>query len=427
MPRASSHIRIQAVAARVLANLKQGDALENSNRYERVMLQKLQLVETLVHDIAEGPALDLSRQDEFVLHRPGNHHREAQYVVNQRGQLSLLHRAWDDLDDVLRYIPVAHLSPRVQAFDKVFRQPDHLLESKDAYHSAVQQAVADARLDDIGRPKDPFHSPLRPPTSKLTFTSQEAQEFLAVINRYLRHLAAIVKHAEVRKAQRSRQSQAEKHYQTLQMLFRKTLKVASPALMVYLDLEGPNPDASSNLKASYAGEPANESRDTYQQLNNARKAFLKPRNHSPLFHGLISYAWKYRYSYGRGLTCMMVLFFDAKRQTQRYSLTHALGAHWERVAGDGSKYSSPITDMNTVTQEQYFGLLDAEDPHAKKGLGTLAVFMGLYQLYVKPTPPKYMNTLDTSRMPGVTPTKRKPQKKSQETQNSQQDTANKER
>ncbi|MDC8443672.1 inovirus-type Gp2 protein [Halomonas aquamarina] len=392
---------------RVLASLKQGSDLESSYRYERVTLEKLQLTEHLMHDIAEGPALDLSRQDEFVLHRPGNHHIEAQYVVNNRGRLSLLHKAWDDLHEVLKYIPVAHLSPRTQAFDQVFRQPDHLLESTKAHHSAIQQAVADSRLAGIGRPKEAFHSPLWPPTQKLTFTEKEAQEFLSTTNQYLRHLSAVLKHADVKKAQRSRQKQAEKHQSTLQLLFKKTLEFASPVLLIYLDLEAPNISEMNGVEASYDEGLENESKQAYMQLNEARKAFLKPRNHAALFNGLISYAWKYRYSKGRGLTCMMVLFYDANRETQRYSLTHALGNHWKSVAGIGSNYSSPTSSTNNVAKEQYFGLLEADDPDTKAGLEVLARFMGLYQLYVKPTAPKYMNTFDTSRIPGLTNSKRK--------------------
>jgi hypothetical protein len=225
-------------------------------------------------------------------------------------------------------------------------------------------------------------------------------------NQYLRFLVAVLKQSAIKRAQRRWLQQAEQHYTRLQQLFRKTLAFTSPVLLVYLDLEGPVRAADN----AQAGEQDADHHQAYASLNAARTAFLKPRQHHPLFHGLISYAWKYRYSYGRGLTCMMVLFYDGNQARQRHSLTHALGQHWQDVAGEGSRYSSPVTDASAATKAQHFGLLEAKDAAVRKGLDALARFMGLYQLYVKPVAPKYMNTLDMSKAP-ETSAKRKPRRR----------------
>ena len=404
--------QLSALDVRVLVPLRQDEGLERSGRYEWLTLDRLAPVERLMNDLAEGPALELCLQDEFVQSSLSIPDFPPRYTLNKKGRLWRLYSALENLEEVLKAIPFTHLSPRVQAFERVFFKPDFLISSSTkpstvmSYHRSVAQAVADVRRLEVTRPGQPLNPHLWIDSKREWFNLEDASSLLGCTNDYLRFLTRVLKHADVKRAQRTRKVQAENHYKTFKELIEKTLKETSPVRQVYIELEAPILKEHDFLSEGEGLNTESLEERSYRKLNEARKSFLKSRNHNPLFHGLISYVWAYRYSYGRGLTCIMILFYDANRESQLYSLTHALGAYWKSIAGEGSHYSSPVNNTNEKYSEQYFGLIDADNPYAIKGLETLVRFISLYQLYLKPAAPKHMHTFETSKMPGVNKSKR---------------------
>jgi len=384
------HVPLVPSDVEVLVNLKQGDEPTRTARYEWETLLKIPTIERLIRNMVEGPALPLHWQDEF---RAGHRHLQV-YYLNPEGRLCQIITAVMKLDEICGAIPVSHLSPWVQALHRVFLSPSGLLTPMSPHHPVINTALNNAMTKEKRRPAEAFDYRYWENGSNAGFDLKQARALIDQINPYYICLADVIKQAEVKRAQRNRVKQAFKHHARLERLFNATLQTYPKILLVYLELKCPEPST-----ANYHDDEQQRDREAYERLNQARAAFIKSRYHHPLFHGLIGYAWKYRHSHGQGLICSMALLFDASLESQLYGLTHELGKHWLSVAPEGSSYWAPVRSHATVSDNQYFGLLEAKDDSVEEGLQALARLMTLYDVYIRPAPPKKMHVFDASEPP----------------------------
>ncbi|WNK21207.1 inovirus-type Gp2 protein [Halomonas piscis] len=383
--------------------LRQGKHMGPFDQYELAIIDSLREVEKLTQNLAEGAALNLSLKDEFLPKSFHQNIQDASYGINNRGRLWQIHYCLEKINDALKALPVEHLSIHTQAFHRAF-MTSQTLQEKHPHHASIQNATATLIHEKISRPQHSYLHLSWVEIRTKTFTFDEAQHHLLVINEHLSYLVKLLRHSDVKKHHRLRKNQSKKHEETIKNVFNQSFKKSPEVLFIFLDL-------STSSYVDEANRILNEMKGKkyidYHSINEARKNFLKKRNHHPLFNGLINYVWKYRYTHGEGITCMMLLIYNAVLETQQYSLTHALGKYWESVAGQGSSYKTPILNSNQRAQEQYFGLLKKDSEEAQRGIDALARFMGLYQMYVKPESPKNMHTFGTSSIKKTTNKKKK--------------------
>jgi len=360
------------------------------------VLRNLEPIEQLLHNIAEGPDLDLHLDDEFppILKNP------CFRTVAQNSHTYKLFQSLDGLRRTLELVPPKHLSPRVQALYRVCLMPTlDPMRGQQPSEPAVDKAWRAAKKEKYCTPSEPLDYLHASILGMPLIDKMDAVNLIEALRPYYNCLKAVLKNPDLKRAQSYRINRARKHHQRLTSLFKATRKSYSEVLQIYLELTVRPP------LARIGADP-----ERYALLSQARAKFLKGRQDNPLFHGLIGYAWKYRYTYDQGLVCMMVLLFDYEVQPQRHSLTNALTQWWLSVAPKGSQCRSPSADAG-YKSFQYYGHLNCEDKAVEDGFAALARVMGLYDAYVKPKAPKQLHVFDASKPPGTKPRPRKRQSK----------------
>jgi len=391
-------IKIVPTDLQIFTNLRSPHGSEQYAMAEWEVLRNLEPIEQLLHNIAEGPNLDLHLDDEFPP-VPGNPFIR---TVDQNSHTYKLAQSTFHLDAVLGLIPLDQLSPRMQALCYVFLLTDK--QDKDnqplpKLDPAISKALGAAFAARTPKPQKQINLQTLQLLQNFTIDKQLAKKMHSYIVPYFNCLRAVLKHPDVKRAHSYRINRAQKHHQRLTSLFNATRKRHSKVLLIYMELIVPAP-----------GVEDKEDPEGYKRLSTARSKLLKGRQDNALFYGLIGYAWKYRYTHDRGLACMMVLLFDCKAQPQRHSLSEALGEKWLAVAPKGSHCWLPSAAAGETTF-LYHGYLDCKAKAVEEGFAALARVMGLYDAYVKPKAPKQLHVFDASKPPGTKPRPQKRQSK----------------
>jgi len=386
-------IRIEPGDIAILSGLRQNEKPFEPVAYEFSILEMLEVIEQLLDSITKGPDLPLVWMDEFGAAVK----TEGQYKLYRNRRVGRIVESLQQLRKVIELIPPHCLSPRVQAFYRIFWDPAYS-DCRETSLDPEVEKVWETTINIGNRvPATRFDYRDFVPDMRWEFSQEQAMRLIDMLTPYYDCLKAVLKHPDLKLAHNNRLKQARDHYQSLTSLFRATCKTYPEVLLVYLELSVPA------AKGEDTAAP-----ESYIHLNKAKAEFLKDRQHTRLFHGLACYAWKYRYTRDRGLVCVMILLFDYTEQTQLYALTQALTERWRSVAPEGGQCWSPSPTARPQSY-QYYGRLDCTEKAVKDGFAALARLMGLYGAYVQPRPPKNLRVFGTSKLPGV---KSRPKKKS---------------
>jgi len=400
------HVSIEPSDLQILSSLHGEDDQDPRIVFEWSILQKLEPIERLLKALTEGPDLPLHFHDEFPP-RPANPNI---CQVNQKGLAYKLVASMSALNDLQRLCPPMHLSPRIQAFYRVCLVPTlQNYRGSKPIEPLINELWLQAHREGHRTPADAFPYSYCNLLQRSSIDRKKAQELFETLTPYYNCLKAVLRSPDLKLAQSNRLNQARRHQKQLSALFEATRKTYPEVVMIYLELSVPAP------KEADTADP-----EGYALLSDTKATFLKRRQHDPLFHGLVSYCWKYRYTRDQGLVCMMVLFFDIQDQPRFHALTQALADYWLSVAPEGSQCWSPSPTARPKSY-QYYGWLDCKEKAVKDGFAALARLMGLYGAYVQPRPPKKLHIFGTSKLPGV---KSRPKKKSRTGTKNKKNTGN---
>lgn len=387
------------------------------NVSEYQILERLQPIETMLQRIADASLEQLKLESEFIKSSESSsvngtytiHDASStQYSFNPKGRVVKLLNHFGEISDIIKRLPVSYLPLNVQSLHLAFRvekftkvvysetyKRDVISQITPAYKNYLLEmysptVVCAYRSVTTYNPEGmhinfSYRNPYL--QSDFLLDRKQASEYLKRFNARYLILLGLLKNRKIYLHLRDRHSASFGHYNRIRDLFKNSTSKHVRVSMIYLELQH---------YSSVQDEPELIEL-AYKNINQTRERLFKDRSRNPLFRNLIGYAWKYRYSHPVGIVCSMVLLFDDKNKIPPDDLSHLLARHIKFYTPKHCSQAQPIPIHPRVNiRVAYDRYMMTEEKETQDIFESLARLMGLYDIYIKPEPPKKFRVFGAS-------------------------------